>query len=91
MKKAEKPEDLIRWTKENFKLGGHKAAAIAMVELNAEVDLVSEMPDELVKTCFMQPYHDVQSAFDRAFRKYGNDAEVIIMPYGGSTLPKPEA
>jgi len=90
MRKAEKPEDLIFRIKENFTLGGHKAAAIAMVEQNAEVDLVSEMPDELVKTCFMKPYHDVQAAFDQAFRKYGEDAEVIIMPYGGSTLPETE-
>jgi nickel-dependent lactate racemase len=92
MQKAETPDDLIKWTREHFRLGGHKAAAIAMVEKNAEVDLVSEMPDDLVKTCFMHPFKDVQSAFDDAVpKKYGSNAEVIVMPYGGSTLPSSES
>ena len=37
MLRAEKPEDLIRWIQENFKLGGHKAAAIAMTQRTAEL------------------------------------------------------
>jgi hypothetical protein len=29
----------------------------------------------------------VQTAFDAALHKIGEDASVIVMPYGGSTLP----
>ena len=73
--------------REDFKLGGHKAAAIAMVQKKADIKLVSEMPDSVVRSIFMEPYSDLQSAVDDAFAKHGPDASVIVMPYGGSTLP----
>ena len=88
MTEADEPADLIRRVKENFRLGGHKAAAIAMVLEKADIYLVSEMESEFVKSIFMEPYSDLQTAFDDAIAKYGSDAKVIVMPYGGSTLPK---
>jgi len=70
-----------------FELGGHKAAAIGMVLDNAEIDLISEMDDEFVRSIFLVPFHSAQEAFDAAMKKYGEDASVIAMPYGGATLP----
>ena len=90
MLEAEKPDDLIKRVRENFRLGGHKAAAIAMVLQNAEIDLVSELEPEFVKQIFLQPYQTAQAALDHAFAKLGRDASVIVMPYGGSTLPHAE-
>ena len=90
MLEAEKPDDLIKRVRENFRLGGHKAAAIAMVLQNAEIDLVSELEPEFVKQIFLQPYQTAQVALDHAFAKLGRDASVIVMPYGGSTLPHAE-
>ena len=84
---AETPEDLIHRVQTNFQLGGHKAAAIAMVLEKADVYLVSEMPDALVRKCFLRPYQDAQTALNDAFAKLGKDATVLAMPYGGSTLP----
>ena len=46
------------------------------------------MESGFVKSIFMEPYSDLQTAFDDAIAKYGSDAKVIVMPYGGSTLPK---
>lgn len=88
MIKAGQPQDLISEIKVNFKLGGHKAAAIAMVLENAAIKLVSEMEDEFVKSIFMEPYHSLEKAAADALQQYGKDATVIVMPYGGSTLPK---
>lgn len=85
---ALKPSDLIDRIKADFKLGGHKAAAIAMVLENAKIKLVSEMDSELVKSIFMEPYTSVQEAFDDALKEQGEDAKVIVMPFGGSTLPR---
>ncbi len=85
---AQKPGDLIERVQTNFQLGGHKAAAIAMVLEKADVYLVSEMPDELTRKCFLTPFRTVQEALDAAFAKLGKDATVIAMPYGGSTLPQ---
>ena len=84
---AEKPQDLIDRVRSHFQLGGHKAAAIAMVLARADVYLVSEMPDDLARKCFLTPFADAQSALDAAFEKLGRDASVLAMPYGGSTLP----
>jgi nickel-dependent lactate racemase len=35
----------------------------------------------------MKPFADVQQAFDHALAARGEEARVIVMPYGGSTLP----
>ena len=86
--RAKKPADLIEWVRTDFKLGGHKAAAIAMVLENADIYLVSKMDPELVRKSFLTPYDSVQEAYDAATRRLGADASVIVMPYGGSTLPR---
>ena len=87
MMAAGEPDDLIDRIHRHFMLGGHKAAAIAMVEKKAEIMMVSEMPDELVRKLFMTPMRNVQEAFDAAVNKYGPGASVIAMPFGGATLP----
>lgn len=68
-------------------MGGHKAAAIAMVLENADIYLVSELPDDFVRRIFLEPKSSAQEALDCAFEKLGRDAKVLAMPYGGSTLP----
>ena len=70
-----------------FELGGHKAAAIGMVLENAFIDFVSEMDDAFVRSIFLTPRKSAQEAFDMAMEKYGPEATVIAMPYGGATLP----
>ena len=71
----------------DFQLGGHKAAAIAMVLENARIDLVSEMDDDFVRSIFLVPQPSAQAAVDEAMARYGEDATVIAMPFGGATLP----
>ena len=83
----EKAADMIPHIKEDFQLGGHKAAAIAMVLQRAEIVLVSGLEDEFVRSIHLTPAKDAQGALDAALAKYGADAKVIVMPYGGSTLP----
>lgn len=53
----------------------------------ADIYLVSDLPDELVRKLFMVPYHTVGEAYAAAAAKCGPDAAVLAMPYGGSTLP----
>ncbi len=87
MTSSKSPEEMIRRIQKDFQLGGHKAAAIAMVLQDAEVYLVSDLADDFVRTIFLTPFSQVQLAVDRAFEKLGQNAKVILMPYGGSTLP----
>ena len=89
---AEAPDahSMIDRVMTRFELGGHKAAAIAMVLENAKVVLVSELPEDTVRSAFLTPARSAQEALEGALREYGEDATVIVMPYGGSTLPRAE-
>ncbi len=87
MTQSPSPEYMVERIGREFVLGGHKAAAIAMVLQNADIYLVSELEPDFVKSIFLRPFADVQSALDAAFAAQGPDAKVIFMPYGGSTLP----
>ena len=88
MTTAPTARSLIERIQREFKLGGHKAAAIAMVLERVEVDLVSELDADFVRSLFLVPQPSAQTALDHAFEKLGPDARVLSMPYGGSTLPK---
>ncbi len=83
-------ESMIERVHKQFQLGGHKAAAIAMVLQNASIDLVSEMDDEFVRSIFLNPQPNAQKALDEALAKYGPKATVLAMPFGGATLPMAE-
>ena len=87
MTSAPNAHSMIERVQRDFQLGGHKAAAIAMVLEDADIYLVSELDAALVRRIFLKPFSDVQSAFDAALEQCGEDASVIVMPYGGSTLP----
>lgn len=88
MTAAKEPGELITRVQEHFQLGGHKAAAIAMVLEHAEIYLVSELEPDFARELFFEPFKTVQEAFDAALEKQGKEATVLVMPYGGSTLPK---
>jgi len=84
---SDSPDAMVQEIERNFELGGHKAAAIAMVLQDADIYLVSDMDGDFVRSIFLEPYGSVQAAYDAAADKLGKDAKVIVMPYGGSTLP----
>jgi len=87
MKEADTPESIVERLHRGFRLGGHKAAMIALVLEEADVYLVSDMSREEAEEVFMAPFQSAQEALDQAFEKLGRDARVLIMPYGGSTVP----
>jgi len=88
MTESETAVSMIDRIQKEFRLGGHKAAAIAMVLENCDVYLVSDMEPDFVRRIFLQPFSSVQDALDTALKKLGSDASVLVMPYAGSTLPK---
>ena len=88
MTKSPSPDAMIERIGRDFQLGGHKAAAIAMTLKKADIYLVSDLEDDFVRSIFLTPQPDVQTALDRAFAVLGPDATVLAMPFGGSTLPQ---
>ena len=87
MTQADSPQALIDRIGRHFVLGGHKAAAIAQILRRADISLVSEMDPGFVRSIFMDPYDSLEPAFADAMSKYGPEASVIVMPFGGATLP----
>lgn len=84
---ASRPEELIERIGRQFQLGGHKAAAIAMTLQKAEIDLISDLEPQFVRSIFLTPMPSAQAALEQAFEKLGSRATVLAMPVGGSTLP----
>jgi len=89
----DKASDMISHIKREFILGGHKAAAIALVLERARIILVSGFDPDFVRSVHLEPHSDVQAAIDEAIAemsKVNPDCKVLVMPYGGSTLPRVE-
>ena len=84
---SDSPDSLIESIRSNFELGGHKAAAIALVEKKARVFIVSDLDPCMCRRIYMEPFGSMQEALDCAFSVMGQDARVLLMPHGGSTLP----
>ncbi len=81
------PEKRIAAIHEYFELGGHKSAALALVQQNCTIYLVTDMDDALVTRANMVPFHNLQEAVDAAMKEMGDQASCYIIPIGGSTLP----
>ena len=86
----ENPLDMIPHIEREFVLGGHKAAAIAMVMKRADIYLYTELKQDFVESLHFRYVEDLQNTIDSLLEKYGKDAKVLLMPYGGSTLPVPQ-
>ena len=82
------PSQMISDIKSDFKLGGHKAAAISLVLENARIFLVSDLNKGLVRGIHLEPFGSLNEAFNYATEVLGENSKVYVMPYGGSTLPK---
>jgi nickel-dependent lactate racemase len=76
------PRVLIRRIQEEFVLGGHKAAAVAGLLERAEVYLVSEFPDDVVRSMCMTPFASVDAAVGAALARIGDDARCLVVPHG---------
>ncbi|MDR0355424.1 MAG: nickel-dependent lactate racemase [Deltaproteobacteria bacterium] len=87
LKEAERSSDLVERVKKDFRLGGHKAAAIAMVLEKMSVFMVSNLDPSVAKSLFVRPAPSPDAALAEALKELGPDSKVMVMPFGGSTLP----
>jgi nickel-dependent lactate racemase len=87
MKAASSPQDVLERIRQEFLLGGHKAAGIANIEQRAGVFLVSSMPGDQVEKMFMTPCRSLQEALGVAFDALGAGSLVLALPHAGSIIP----
>jgi nickel-dependent lactate racemase len=82
------PDAIIARIRREFILGGHKAAAIAMIMKQAAIFLVSDLPPHLVRAMGFQPFDSPDAAFRSALGQLGPAASVGVIPEGAATLPR---
>lgn len=81
------PLGLMEELKHHFILGRHKVSRIASINLNSEIYLVSHLTDKIKKNLFLKSFDSLQEAFSQALKVQREKAKVLVIPYGGSTLP----
>jgi nickel-dependent lactate racemase len=79
---------IMQRIRQEFVIGGHKAAAIAAIQQRATIYLVSSLPAALVRDCGMEPYTDVAAALASARSACGPMAHIVVMPEGASLAPQ---
>ncbi len=76
------PRVLIDRIQREFVLGGHKAAAVAGLLERVDVYLVSEFPDDVVRSMCITPFASVQDAVGAALDRAGHGARCLVVPHG---------
>lgn len=84
---AKTPDEPVKWIKDEFRLGAHKAAVICEVLKRAEIYLISSIDKDVTESLFFKHAENVQQALDEALKKHGENAKVLVLPYANSTLP----
>lgn len=86
--RSERPADVFGILKEEgFKLGGHKAVYLAKDLARAQIALVSEMEDELVRRFFLTPITDPNEVVALACGRFGEGFRTLVIPHGADTFP----
>jgi len=88
MSSAPSAQAVLDKIKCGYKLGYHKAAKMAEINLWAQSWAVSELSDEELKAVHLKPYHDLHVALDAAIKEKGKEARIIVLPFGSITVPK---
>ncbi len=88
MRSAGTPEEVIRKAREDYHLGFHKAARLAEVAACARIWAVVGVNDETVRSAFMEPFPDIQSAVTEALAKRPQGRVWVLMD-AGVTVPRP--
>jgi nickel-dependent lactate racemase len=87
MRESGGPDAIIARIERQFVLGGHKAAAVALAMKQADIFLVSALPDDVTQAIGLRPFHSVEAALGAALARVGGRPAVAVMPEGGSVLP----
>ncbi len=82
-RQARSPQDIIDRHRKDFVMGGHKAYQLAADAQHAMVYLHSAMPEEIVKTFFLEPLADMR----RAEAIAAEAGSVVVLPQATLTLP----
>ena len=72
----------------NFQLGGCQVYRIREVLDRAQVHILTEIPDNIIKEIGLIPIVSLQEVIDSCIKEFGYDEKIIIMPRAALTLPE---
>ena len=64
---------------------------MAQVGIRAEMWMVSDLSNEIIKKAKMKPFNSIQNALDNAInliKSHGKKPHIIFMPSGSLTIPQ---
>jgi nickel-dependent lactate racemase len=79
--------DALDTIQKGYRLGYHKAAKIAEINLWAQIWAVTGLSDDVLEGLFIRPWSDLQRAVDEALKAKGPQAKVLFLPEGSLTVP----
>lgn len=82
------PAQLLADIRQDFVLGGHKAAAISKIATNINIMLVTSGQFAGDHLAGISVYNDPRLAVEAGFQLVGQDAVYAVFPQGASTLPE---
>lgn len=88
--KADSPEEVLEFLKNEYKLGYHKAGKIAELATWADIWAVTDLDSTVLKKAFINSCNGIQEAVDEAIKTIknrGKKPNLIIIPYGSLTVP----
>ncbi|MBN1965472.1 MAG: nickel-dependent lactate racemase [Anaerolineae bacterium] len=78
---------IAQFTREEFRIGAHKAFQISRDAVNRQVRLVSELPPDFVRKLLLTPAESLQAAVVEALAALPPDARIAVMPQANTTVP----
>ena len=71
----------------NFQINGQTAYATLLKAKRANIFLLSELPDSIVRSMSMTPVHSIEEALSKAYQLLGENPSTYVIPNGSVTLP----
>lgn len=84
---SDSPEEALETIDKGYRLGYHKAAKMAEIGTWAEMWAVTDLDDKDMQAIFIQPFHNLQTALNKALAKKGKDAKILFLMDGSITVP----
>lgn len=86
---SDDPEEVLKNLSEDYKLGYHKAAKMAEIDVWAEMWGVTDLDPDLLRKAKIRPFGSLQAAMEAALQ-WKKDASVLVLVDGSVTVPRVE-
>jgi nickel-dependent lactate racemase len=87
---ASSPQDVLDRIEQGYKLGYHKAAKMAEVNLWAQTWAVTGLEPEMLEKIFIRPFSNLQDAVDAALSEKSSQAKFLLLLDGSLVIPMVE-